>query len=263
MRIGLALLVGCVLVSASCGGRAPKFTQSEIAGNWQLTLTPAVGGSARIGGGLLGQIDQVGLGGTSPRRHDALRRLWRQGNTGLVDRQDVTLSFGQTGQKMALTGLVSADSTTMSGTYLTTVTTCGVPEMGTWTGTAVPPLSGSFTATFTSTEGGGTTMAAGMISQGANPTGGTSAVLTGSFISTTSLCLPADGNGDLPILTGTISGGTVVGLTASAVDGTGSLGTISGISSVDAKSIGAGNYTFTSLGGGTVCDAGTGAITLP
>ena len=74
---------------------------------------------------------------------------------------------------MALTGLVSADSTTMSGTYLTTVTTCGVPEMGTWTGTAVPPLSGSFTATFTSTEGGGTTMAAGMISQGANPTGGT------------------------------------------------------------------------------------------
>ena len=229
-----------------------------------ITLTPAVGGSARTGGGLLGQIDQDGLGGTLRGGMTLSGACGGRGTaSGLVDRQDVTLSFGQTGQKMALTGLVSADSTTMSGTYLTTVTTCGVPEMGTWTGTAVPPLSGSFTATFTSTEGGGTTMAAGMISQGANPTGGTSAVLTGSFISTTSLCLPVDGNGDLPILTGTISGGTVVGLTATAVDGTGSLGTIRGISRVDAKSIGAGNYTFTSLGGGTVCDAGTGATTLP
>lgn len=54
-----------------------------------------------------------------------------------------------------------------------------------------------------------------------------------------------------------------MGLTATAADGTGSLGTIRGISRVDAKSIGAGNYTFTSLGGGTVCDAGTGATTLP
>ncbi len=258
------MLVGCVLVTANCGGKAPKFKQSEIAGNWQLTLTPSVVGTVRAGGGLLGQIDQVGLGGTLRGGMTLSGACGGRGTvSGLLDRQDLTLSFGQTGQKVALTGLVSADSKTMSGTYLTTVTTCGVPETGTWTGTALPPLSGIFTATFTSTTGGGTTTAAGMISQGANPTGGTSAVLTGSFTSATSLCLPADGNGDLPIFTGTISGGTVVGLMATAADGKGSLGTVSGTSSVDAKLIGGGNYTFTSLGGGTVCDAGAVAITLP
>jgi hypothetical protein len=106
-------------------------------------------------------------------------------------------------------------------------------------------------------------MAAGTISQAVDPTGGTLAVLTGKITATTSTCLPVDGNGDLPTFTGSISGGTVVGLTVTAADGSGALGTINGTSGLDGKSINAGNYTFTALGGGNVCDAGTVAVALP
>jgi hypothetical protein len=264
MRIGLALLMACVLATASCGGKAPKFTQSEIAGNWQLSLTPTGGGATRTGGGLLGQIDQVGLGGTLRGGMILSGACAGKGTvTGVVDRQDVTIDFGQTGQSVALTGIVSSDNTSISGTYITTVTTCGVSEMGTFTATAVQALNGAFTATLTSTQGGGITMATGMISQSVDPTGGTLAVLTGKITATTSACLPADGNGDLPTFTGSISGGTVVGLTVSAADGSGALGNINGTSGLDGKSINAGNYTFTSLGGGSVCDTGTAAVTLP
>jgi len=264
MRIGLATLMACVLVTASCGGKAPKFTQSEIAGNWQLTLTPTGGGATRTGGGLLGQIDQVGLGGTLRGGMILSGSCGGKGTvTGLVDRQDVTINFGQTGQNLALTGIVSTDNSSMSGTYVTSVTTCGVSENGTFTAAAVQPLNGSFTATLTSTSGGGTTTATGMISQAVDPTGGTLAVLTGSITATTSPCLPMDGNGDLPTFTGSISGGTVVGLTLAAADGTGTLGTINGTSSLDGKSINTGNYSFTSLGGGSVCDAGSATVTLP
>ena len=264
MRIGLALLTACVLATVSCGGKAPKSTQSEIAGNWQLTLTPNAGGPPRTGGGLLGQIDQVGLGGILRGGMTLSGTCGGKGTaSGLVDHQDVTLTFGQTGESIALTGVVSSDGTTMMGTYITSATSCGVAEAGTWTGAAVAPLNGSFTATFTSTQGGGTTTAAGTIAQAVDPTGGTLAVLTGSITSTTSACLPADGGGQLPTLSGAISGGTVVGLTVAAADGSGGLGNISGLSALDGKSINSGTYAFTSSGGGTVCDAGTVVITLP
>jgi len=256
--------MGCVLATASCGGKAPRFTQSEIAGNWQLTLTPSAGGPPRTGGGLLGQIDQVGLGGTLRGGMTLSGSCGGKGTaSGLVDRQDVTLGFGQTGQKVALTGIVASDNSNFTGTYVTTVTTCGVSEIGTFTATAVAPLNGTFTATFTSTQGGATTTASGMIAQAPDPTGGTSAVLAGSLTAATSPCLPADGGGQLPTLTGTISGGTVVGLSVLAADGSGSLGNINGISGLDGKSIGSGNYSFTALGGGSICDAGTVTITLP
>lgn len=264
MKIGLAMMMGCVLVTASCGGNTPKFTQSQIAGNWQLTLLPSGGAPARTGGGLLGQIDQVGLGGTLRGGMTLSGTCGGTGNvSGLVDRQDVTLNFGQTGQSVALTGIVAPGNATMAGTYVTTVNSCGVTEIGTWTGTAVPPLNGTFTATFTSTQGGGTATAAGMITQAVDPTGGTLAVLTGGITSTTSACLPADGGGQLPTFSGAISGGTVVSLTLSAADGAGALGNISGTGGLDGKSVRAGNYSFTSLGGGSVCDAGTVVITLP
>jgi hypothetical protein len=248
-------------VTASCGGKAPKFTQSEIAGNWQLTLTPTGGGSSRIGGGLLGQIDQVGLGGTLRGGMTLSGACGGMGTvTGLVDRQDFTLSFGQTGQKVFLTGIVSPDNATITGTYITTVTTCGISESGTFTAAAVQPLNGSFTATLTSNQGLGVTTASGMISQTVDPTGGTFAVLTGKITATTSTCLPADPNGNLPTFMGAISGGTVVGL---SVLSNGSLGAINGTSALDGKSIGSAVYTLTAPGGGSVCDTGSVAITLP
>ena len=248
---------------AGCGGKAPHFTQSEIAGNWQLTLTPNANGEARVGGGLLGQIDQVGLGGTLRGGMVLSGSCGGKGTvSGLVDRQDVTINFGQTGQSVALTGIVSPDGASMAGTYLISATSCGVPEAGTWTAAAVAQLNGSFTATLTSNQGLGTTTIAGMIAQGVDPTGGTQAVLTGTVTATTSACLPVASNGKLPTLAGTIGGGTVVELSVLSGDPlVGSLGNLGGTSSLDGKSIAVGNYTFSASG--TTCDAGAGTITLP
>ena len=262
MRMGLAVLSGCLLAMTGCGGKAPHFTQSEIAGNWQVTLTPGGGGVPRVGGGLLGQIDQGGLGGTLRGGMVLSGSCGGKGTvSGLVDRQDVTINFDQTGQRVALTGVVSSDGASMAGTYVATVTSCGVAETGTWIAASVAPLNGSFTATLASTQGLGTTTVAGTIAQAVDPTGGTQAVLTGTVMSTTSTCLLV--NGQLPTVAGTIGGGTVVGLSMAAGDGSGSLGTIGGTTSLDGKTIAVGNYTFTTVGGGTACDAGAGTITLP
>jgi hypothetical protein len=257
--VGWAMLLGSLVVTAGCGGKQIPFDQGVVTGNWQVQFVADVTGVQRTGGGFLGQVGQNVNGAFVLAGPCA-----GTGNvSGTVDRQDVTLNLGQTGQKFALIAVLSQDSSTMSGTYSTTVTSgcTALPETGTWTAIQVQPVQGSFSTTFTSNHGAGTVHLTGTLTQQAKPNGGTLALVTGPLTSTDSACLVSPAG--LPLmLNGTISGTEI----AFSLDDSsaGSLGTFSGTASTDGKTITVADYSFVVPGSSPpiVCDAGNGTVTL-
>ncbi len=255
MRIGFAVLLGCLAVTAGCGGKQIPFDQGVVTGNWQLNMVADVSANQRNGGGFLGQVDQAVRGAFVLAGACA-----GTGNvSGTVDRQDVTLKFGQTGQSLTLIGVLSADGSTMTGTYANTVTTCGLPETGTWTATLVQPVQGSFAATFASSQGAGTVHLAGTLTQQLKPNGGTLALVTGPLSSTDSTCVVSPTAQPIT-LNGTITG-TEIAFTVD--DPNGNLGNFSGTVSLDGKTITVPDYVFHAFPNDTtVCDAGNGMVAL-
>jgi hypothetical protein len=255
--IGWAVLIGCLAVTAGCGGKQIPFDQGVVTGNWQVKMVADVTGNQRNGGGFLGQVGQ-GVNGAFVLAGSCAGT----GNvSGTVDRQSVTLKFGQTGQSLALTGLLSTDGSTMTGTYTNDVTTCGLIETGMWTATLVQPVQGSFNATFTSNQGAGPVHLVGTLTQQPKPNGGTLALITGPLTSTDSTCLVSPSG--LPItLTGSITG-TEIAFTAADPQNSG-LGTFSGTVSPDAKTITVVDYKFGNVSANppVICDSGNGTVTL-
>jgi hypothetical protein len=133
--------------------------------------------------------------------------------TATMSGQNIAISVNESGSTMSLTGNVSADNKSMSGTYETLAGGCSdKPSSGTWTAFQVPPLSLTFTGTLsqsaymellTGVSPPVPITVSGKINQSAN-IGSSNATLTGTISAVGYLCFWTAS------LNGTISGENVV-----------------------------------------------------
>lgn len=169
-----------------CGDTHLPFDLATTTGKWQVNFVADVTGNQRTGGGFLGQVGPnitgaFVLAGTCAGKGNV---------TGSVDRQDLTMNLSQIGQKLALIGTISQDNKAMTGTYSSTITSCvTVPETGSWNAVQVQPVNGTFSASFTSSQGLGAVHLTGTLTQQPKPNGGTPANLNGPLSSSDSPCV--------------------------------------------------------------------------
>jgi hypothetical protein len=263
MRLLCPLLLLCLLISAGCGGSSSNSnnnndnstsSNSGLAGNWQMTLqhknqTETQSGFLLQTGNILsGNVLFSGqtVGGETVCA--GVGSVQGQANGG-----SITITVTQTAQTANLTGTASSDLSSMTGSYSIFAGGCGKTETGTWTATRVTPITGTFSAMFTSTQSANVTFNTnGSITQGTNK-GNSYAYLSGSMTSTNSTCLTSAS------FTGVISG-TAVLLNIS--NSSGPLGTYSGTAATDAGSI-SGTYSFSNTQSQTGCnDSGKAVFTL-
>ena len=157
----LLLLFASLMVLSACGGRSsnPPQSSGQLAGNWQFTMANPSDNSflGGIQGGFLLQNNTSVTGavvytvllpaqGSSPT-------ICNSGSapiTGTVNGQSVSLTAVAGPQTFTLTGALSADGSTMMGTYTSTDGQgCGTAQTGfQWSATSVPPLTGSIQGNF-------------------------------------------------------------------------------------------------------------------
>ncbi len=265
----LALLAGTMMLAAcgsssSGGGSQIPLT---LAGNWQFTMAPPPDGSftgGLQGGFLLEKSGDVTGGATYAVSLPGQLIPCNMGSatiTGSINGQDVALTAVAGTQTFALTGTLSLDSSTMSGTYTSTQGTagngsiCGTAQTGLqWSAVLVQPLTGPVQGSFHSAGGAAGLseqdfLLTGALTQAAN-TGASSAAITGNLNFLNSIT----GLSDYPCFTlatvnGAISGNSVT-LQITATDGS-SVGLI-GEPVGSYGSTGVNPVTFDSVSGGYV-----------
>ncbi len=187
-----------LLVLTGCGGSGTSQPQSSarVAGNWQFTLaTPSdnsfLGG---LRGGFLLQNSSSVTGAVDftvslPAESGGSPTICNSGSasiTGTVLGEGVTLSAVAGSQTFALTGSLSADGSTMMGTYTSTDGQgCGTAQTGLqWSAVSVPALTGTVQGSFHSVLNPKLKdqdfAVSGSLTQGAN-IGASSATVTGTL----------------------------------------------------------------------------------
>lgn len=231
-------LLTCMSMLSGCGGRGTTDSkkQAAVSGNWQFTITPPndnsfVGGPQ--GGFLLqksGAVTGAATYGISLPSAGGVSTLCNSGSapiTGTVSDENVTLTALAGGQTFTFTGTLSADGTTMTGTYDSTAGSmapdpnnpgstiqCGTAQSGLqWTATSVPPLTGGLRGFFHSTSGqlrDQNFVVTGDLTQGEN-IGASNATVTGflTFVDPVSL-LSGYPCFDTASVNGQISGNVVI-----------------------------------------------------
>jgi hypothetical protein len=159
----LLLVLASLLASMACGGSNSNQTSGSVsvAGNWQFTLAAPSDNSFQGGvqGGFLLQNNGNVTGGVTysiflpPQQIGSPSTLCNSGSapvTGTVNGQGVTLIVVAGPQTFTLTGSISADNSTMTGTYTSTDGNgCGTAQTGLqWSAVSVPPLSGTIQGNF-------------------------------------------------------------------------------------------------------------------
>jgi len=218
------LLAGAMVASLGVGcGSSQSASQSQnsgpLSGNWQFTMaSPSdnsfVGG---LQGGFLLQSNASVTGGVVysvglPQPPPTPPTMCSSGSapiTGQITGQTVTLAVPAGTQTFTLTGNISADGSTMTGTYSSTDGKgCGTAQTGLqWSAASVQPLTGPVQGSFHST-GFGVLLnqdfpVSGVLTQG-NNIGASNATVTGTLSFQGYPCLgTADVNGQ-------ISGNSVV-----------------------------------------------------
>jgi hypothetical protein len=225
-------LVVCLMAAllTSCGSSSKGGTNAPgLSGNWQIalqngTLTRTQSGFVlQAGKALAGQFL---LSGTCAGLGSA---------QGTVNGSDVSLTVSQSAQTVGLTGSATGDGSSITGSYSILGSGCGSSETGTWTGTRVKTLTGSFNGMFTSGVAGVQPFSfSGNVTQGSNA-GTSNATLSGSMTSTNAACFSSAS------ITGLISGTAVVFNLATS-EGI-SLGQFRGTASADATTV-TGSYDF-------------------
>jgi hypothetical protein len=221
----LILLFGSMLALSACGGGSSSSSQQSqqgavLAGNWQFNMTGPPDNSFVGGmqGGFLLQNNGSVTGGVVysialPQPPPTPATVCSSGSaavTGILNGQQVTLNAIAGTQTYALTGTLSADGSTMMGTYTSTDGQgCGTAQTGLqWSATSVNPITGNIQGIFHSTLGGALLNqnfpVTGFLTQGEN-IGASNATVTGSL----------NFNGGYPCLNtasvnGQISGNSVV-----------------------------------------------------
>jgi hypothetical protein len=207
----ILLLAATILLSSCSSNHSSTAQQSAtFTGNWQFSIvnTPDLTASSGLQGGFLLQSSSS-VTGTVVFANTLLNSSQGPCNsgaapiTGTVSGQNtITLTAIAGTQTYTLTGSLSADGSTMTGTYTATAGTYtaivnGVPQVEpcgngtqtgtqTWSATLIPPLSGSITGTFHSSNLSTSGLAnqdfpvTGSLLQGQN-IGGSSATVTGTL----------------------------------------------------------------------------------
>jgi hypothetical protein len=197
----LMFLLASLLVLSACGGSASNQSQSnaQLAGNWQFTMATPPDGSFQGGiqGGFLLQNNGSVTGGVIysiflPPQSGSPASLCNSGSapvTGTINGQTVSLTVVAGNQTFTLNGALSANGSTMTGTYGSTDGQgCGTAQSALqWSGTLVPPLTGSIQGNFHSSLSSLDPSlrnqdfpVAGMLTQGPN-IGASNATVTGTL----------------------------------------------------------------------------------
>jgi hypothetical protein len=156
------MFVAILLTLCSCGGSSSNQSQSntQLAGNWQFTTAPPSDGSYEGGiqGGFLLQNNGSVTGGAVysiflPPQLGGTATLCNSGSapvTGTINGQTVSLTAVAGNQTFTLNGGLSANGSTMMGTYSSTDGQgCGTAQTALqWSAILVPPLSGSIQGNF-------------------------------------------------------------------------------------------------------------------
>jgi len=231
----LLVLLSITLVGLSaCGGGGSSsngLQSAALSGNWQFAMTPPGDGSyvGGLQGGFLLQTSGSVSGSAVfsialPQPPPSSPVVCSSGSapiTGTLSGQNITLTASAGNVTFTLTGTLSSNNSTMSGTYASTAgigaggTPCGTAQSGLqWTATAVPPLTGAFQGNFHSTQSGTAFRnqdfaVTGTFTQGQN-VGASSASVSGTLIFQN----PQTQQNDYPCLTtatvnGEISGNAV------------------------------------------------------
>ena len=224
----LVFVFAALLLLSACGGSSssPSPTNGSLSGNWQFTVAPPadnsfVGGlqggfllakSGAVTGGATYSVALPGQGGTVCNSGSA-------SITGTVSGQTVNLTAVAGTQTFTFTGTLSADGSSMSGTYASTAGTapdgssCGTAQTGLqFSAALVPPVTGSIKGSFHSTGGLNNQdfVLTGSLAQGQN-IGASNATVTGSlsFVDPTTLIsnYPCFGTA---AVNGQISGDTII-----------------------------------------------------
>ncbi len=227
MRVlATALLVSTLLLLAGCGGgSAPAPQGGALSGNWQLTLNQEGGRITQFVSGFLVQSNGTVTGSVvlPPANTINFHCSGTGPVSGTLNGQTVSLSINEGGSTLSLMGSMSADNTTITGSYATLGGACVKPTTGTWSASLIPPLTGNFTGTLSNSTymqslmglpSGGTVapiMVSGTMTQSPN-IGAANATLTGTITAVGYPCFRTAS------LTGTVSGENVI-LTVFGTDG--------------------------------------------
>jgi len=266
-----AMLSGCG--GSSNGGNNNAPNANSISGNWQFTVANPSDGSfigGLLGGFLLQNSSSVTGGAVYsvalPGQNGGNPTVCNSGSasiTGTFNSPNVTLTAVAGTQTFTFTGTMSADGSTIVGTYNSTAGTasggspCGTVQNGLqWSAVSIPALSGVVVGNFHSTGGGAGLnnqdfAMSGLLTQGQN-VGASNATITGSI----TFIDPTTQLSDYPCfdtasVNGTISGNSVI-LQLIGVDGS-NLGQIGG-----AFGSGLGNVTFDRMAHGYVLHSAVG-----
>lgn len=213
-------LAGMLVLSGCGGGSSSSFSSSRtsgpIAGNWQFTMTSPpdnsfVGG---LQGGFLLQkngsvngavVYSISLPGSQTACSSGSAPV-----TGTIARQNVTLTAVAGTQTFALTGTLTQDGLTLTGTYTSTDGQgCGTAQTGlSWRATSVPALTGAIQGNFHSVASAAHLSdqdfpVTGFLTQGEN-IGASNATVTGTLSFQGYPCL------DAASVNGQISGNSVI-----------------------------------------------------
>jgi hypothetical protein len=268
-----------MIMLASCGGSSSGGVSESAAlsGNWQFTMAPQSDGNAAdptFSGGLLGGflLENASGGSASgqtvysvaltPTTSNPNPTPCNSGSAGLavtISGQNVTLTELAGTQTFTLSGTLSADGSTMLGTYTSTAGTaadgsaCGYAVQGvSWSAISVPPLAGPIQGSFHSTSpNSGLSdqdfVVSGSLTQGEN-IGASNATITGTL----SFINPVTNLSDYPCFSlasvnGQISGNSVI----LQIIGTNGL-TVGQIGEPVGTTTGVNPVTFDSVQGGSI-----------
>ena len=216
-----------VLMLSSCGGShsSNPSASGQIAGNWQFTMSPPSDGSF-LGGVQGGFLMRTGSGNSNdstvngaviynvqlPAAPGGAPPVCNSGSapvTGTLSGQSVNLTVSAGTQTFTLTGGLSADGTTMMGTYSSTDGKgCGTKQAGLqWTALLIPSITGTVQGSFHSVLNPALKdqdfIVSGALTQGEN-IGASNATVTGTLTFQNYPCLATAS------LNGQISGSSVI-----------------------------------------------------
>jgi hypothetical protein len=190
MQRSMALLLLFPLFLTGCGGGgnnnpADPAASTSISGNWQMTLQPANTNAApRAQSGFLVQSGNTVSGNLLLTDPPCSGTAAVSGN---VSGTSVSIGLNPVGVSVSLTGTLGTPANSMSGSYTILSTGCVAdntsPDTGTWTGSLVSPLNGSFQGQFTLGNDTASYSLAGSVTQGPN-TGTLNATVAGTFTMT-------------------------------------------------------------------------------
>jgi len=226
--LSIVLWMAGLIFLSSCGGGSSQLTGSSgesAAGNWQFAMTPPSDNPAGTpyglqGGFLLQKQGSVSGSATYSVSSAASVPPCNSGSavvTGTISGQNVSYTAVAGTQTFNLTGTLTADGTTIMGTYSATAGTasggnaCGSAQSGLpWQATLIPPINGGVQGSLHSTAGGllqdQNFQVSGTLAQGQN-TGLSNSTVTGSLVFQDYPCLDA---GQTISVNGTISGNSLI-----------------------------------------------------